>query len=38
METSPAPVRDRAAYVSDDDINAMSNAYGSVSLSGGESP
>ena len=37
METSPAPVRVRAAYVSDDDITAMSNAYGSVSFSGGES-
>ncbi|WP_116247512.1 FtsK/SpoIIIE domain-containing protein [Nocardiopsis sp. FIRDI 009] len=29
MEGSPAPVRVRAAYVSDDDITAMTSAYGS---------
>ncbi|WP_116247959.1 FtsK/SpoIIIE domain-containing protein [Nocardiopsis sp. FIRDI 009] len=29
MEGSPAPVRVRAAYVSDDDITAMTDAYGS---------
>jgi S-DNA-T family DNA segregation ATPase FtsK/SpoIIIE len=29
METSPAPVRVRAAYVSDDDIAAMASAHGS---------
>jgi S-DNA-T family DNA segregation ATPase FtsK/SpoIIIE len=29
MEGSPAPVRVRAAYVSDDDITAMASAYGS---------
>ncbi|MEV2278982.1 cell division protein FtsK [Nocardiopsis sp. NPDC049922] len=31
MEGSPAPVRVRAAYVSDDDITAMTDAYGSES-------
>ncbi|MFI6576795.1 FtsK/SpoIIIE domain-containing protein [Nocardiopsis sp. NPDC050513] len=31
MEGSPAPVRVRAAYVSDDDITAMTDAYGSGS-------
>jgi S-DNA-T family DNA segregation ATPase FtsK/SpoIIIE len=29
METSPAPVRVRAAYVSDDDITAMADVYSS---------
>ncbi|WP_304453005.1 FtsK/SpoIIIE domain-containing protein [Nocardiopsis sp. YSL2] len=29
METSPAPVRVRAAYVSDDNITAMTDVYGS---------
>lgn len=33
METSPAPVRVRAAYVSDEDITAMTDAYGAGSSS-----
>ncbi|MFD3686470.1 cell division protein FtsK [Nocardiopsis sp. NPDC058631] len=36
METSPAPVRVRAAYVSDADITAMVNGYGADSSSVGE--
>ncbi|MEE2041731.1 FtsK/SpoIIIE domain-containing protein [Nocardiopsis sp. CT-R113] len=38
METSPAPVRVRAAYVSDGDITAMVNAYGAGSSSVDEVP
>jgi S-DNA-T family DNA segregation ATPase FtsK/SpoIIIE len=36
LETSPAPVRVRAAYVSDDDITAMTDVYGAGSSSDGE--
>jgi S-DNA-T family DNA segregation ATPase FtsK/SpoIIIE len=36
METSPAPVRVRAAYVSDENITAMAEVYGSGSSSDGE--
>ncbi|MBQ1083403.1 FtsK/SpoIIIE domain-containing protein [Nocardiopsis sp. B62] len=36
METSPAPVRVRAAYVSDTDITAMTDVYGADSSSDGE--
>jgi S-DNA-T family DNA segregation ATPase FtsK/SpoIIIE len=35
METSPAPVRVRAAYVSDDNITAMTDVYGVGSSSDG---
>ncbi|GAB2524008.1 FtsK/SpoIIIE domain-containing protein [Nocardiopsis aegyptia] len=35
MEGSPAPVRVRAAYVSDDDITTMTDAYGPDSPPGG---
>nr|WP_036554815.1 FtsK/SpoIIIE domain-containing protein [Nocardiopsis sp. CNT312] len=36
VEGSPAPVRVRAAYVSDGDITAMTDAYGADSSSDGE--
>ncbi|GAA0980743.1 FtsK/SpoIIIE domain-containing protein [Nocardiopsis tropica] len=36
VEGSPAPVRVRAAYVSDDDITAMTDVYGAGSSSDGE--
>ncbi|QKW31666.1 cell division protein FtsK [Nocardiopsis flavescens] len=36
LEGSPAPVRVRAAYVSDEDITAMANGYGAGFSSGSE--